>query len=96
MASSKRAGRALDQIRGVEMTPGFHRLSEGSVLYRAEGTVVLAVASVDHSVPEFLKGKGRPFLTALAERLGISRVTPKTYMKMLRNKILLKVEEAKE
>jgi ribonuclease PH len=64
MASAKRAQRALDAIRSVQMTPGFHRLSEGSVLYRAEGTVVLATASVEGSVPEFLKGKGKGWITA--------------------------------
>jgi ribonuclease PH len=64
MASAKRSQRALDAIRSVQMTPGFHRLSEGSVLYRAEGTVVLATASVEASVPDFLKGKGKGWITA--------------------------------
>jgi ribonuclease PH len=43
---------------------GFHRLSEGSVLYRAGGTVVLVTASVDESVPEFMRGSGRGWVTA--------------------------------
>jgi len=46
------------------MELGFHRASEGSVLYRAGGTVVLCTASVDPSVPEFLRGKGSGWLTA--------------------------------
>lgn len=46
------------------MDTGFHRLAEGSVLYRAEGTVVLATASVDESVPRFLEGKGQGWVTA--------------------------------
>jgi ribonuclease PH len=46
------------------MTPGFHRLAEGSVLYKAGGTVVLATASVDDSVPRFLEGRGRGWVTA--------------------------------
>jgi ribonuclease PH len=33
-------------------------------LYRAGGTVVLATASVDEQVPEFLKGKGEGWVTA--------------------------------
>ena len=45
--TTRRAGRALDELRPVEVVPGFHRLSEGSALYRAGGTVVLATASVD-------------------------------------------------
>jgi ribonuclease PH len=64
MSGDKRGGRPLEALRKVEMTPGFHRLAEGSVLYRAEGTVVLAAASVDNAVPEFLKGRGRGWVTA--------------------------------
>ena len=51
-------------MRPVEVVTGFHRLSEGSALYRAGGTVVLATASVDESVPEFMKGQGRGWITA--------------------------------
>lgn len=43
---------------------GFHRLAEGSVLYRTEGTAVLVTASVEESVPRFLEGTGRGWLTA--------------------------------
>jgi ribonuclease PH len=46
------------------MIVGFHRPSEGSVLYRAGGTVVLCTASIDSNVPEFLRGKGKGWLTA--------------------------------
>jgi ribonuclease PH len=56
--------RALDALRPVEMVPGFHRTSEGSVLYRAGGTVVLCTASVDATVPPFLIGKNKGWLTA--------------------------------
>ncbi|MEP7049409.1 MAG: ribonuclease PH [Pseudomonadota bacterium] len=59
-----RAGRDLRAIRPVEAAPGFHRLSEGSVLYRAGGTVVLATASIEESVPDFLAGKGKGWITA--------------------------------
>jgi ribonuclease PH len=59
-----RAGRALDELRPVEVVAGFHRLSEGSALYRAGGTLVLATASVEESVPEFLVGRGKGWLTA--------------------------------
>ncbi len=34
------------------------------MLYRAEGTVILATASVDEQVPEFMKGKGEGWITA--------------------------------
>jgi ribonuclease PH len=46
------------------MIANFHRPSEGSVLYRAGGTVVLCTASVDDKVPPFLEGKGQGWLTA--------------------------------
>jgi ribonuclease PH len=64
MESRTRPGRDLRTIRPVEVVPRFHRLSEGSVLYRAGGTVVLVTASVDESVPDFMRGKGRGWITA--------------------------------
>lgn len=57
-------GRALDALRPVEMTVGFHRMAEGSVLYRAGSTVVLATASVDEKVPPWMEGKGKGWITA--------------------------------
>jgi ribonuclease PH len=56
--------RALDALRPVEMICGFHRPSEGSVLYRAGGTVVLCTASIDDKVPAFLEGKDQGWITA--------------------------------
>jgi ribonuclease PH len=57
-------GRAHEALRPVEMILGFHRPSEGSVLYRAGGTVVLCTASVDEKVPQFLEGKNQGWVTA--------------------------------
>jgi ribonuclease PH len=57
-------GRSLDSLRPIEMIPNFHRPSEGSVLYRTGGTVVLCTASVDDKVPPFLEGKGQGWVTA--------------------------------
>jgi ribonuclease PH len=57
-------GRAHDALRPVEMTVGFHKPSEGSVLYRAGGTVVLCTASVEDKVPAFLEGKNQGWVTA--------------------------------
>jgi ribonuclease PH len=56
--------RAFDALRPVEMTAGFHRPSEGSVLYKCGATVVLCTASIDAKVPAFLEGKGKGWLTA--------------------------------
>jgi ribonuclease PH len=57
-------GRSAETLRPVVVTAGFHRNSEGSVLYQAGGTVVLCTASVDAKVPPFLEGKGKGWLTA--------------------------------
>ncbi|MDB5213685.1 MAG: Ribonuclease [Myxococcaceae bacterium] len=57
-------GRAFDALRPVEMTVGFQRMAEGSVLYRAGSTVVLATASVDEKVPPWMEGKGKGWVTA--------------------------------
>jgi ribonuclease PH len=59
-----RQDRDARAIRPVGVEPGFHRLAEGSVLYRAGGTVVLCTASIDSSVPEFLVGRGKGWITA--------------------------------
>ncbi len=62
--TSARADRDARAIRPVGVEPGFHRLAEGSALYRAGGTVVLCTASIEASVPEFLEGRGKGWITA--------------------------------
>jgi ribonuclease PH len=62
--SARPDGRAFDALRPVEMQVGFHRMAEGSVLYRAGSTVVLATASVDDKVPPWMEGKGKGWVTA--------------------------------
>ncbi len=57
-------GRALDALRPVVMETGWKRQSDGSVLYRAGGTVVLCVASIDEGVKDFLRGKEKGWVTA--------------------------------
>ncbi len=57
-------GRKANQHRPVEVTTGFHRNAEGSVLYRAGRTVVLCTASIDASVPKWMAGNGKGWLTA--------------------------------
>ncbi len=57
-------GRAAGDLRPVELLPGWKRQGEGSVLYRAGGTVVLCVASVEEGVKDFLRGKGKGWVTA--------------------------------
>lgn len=60
----KRKNRSTHSHRPPDAEVGFQRLAEGSVLYRAQGTVVLVTASVDHSVPRFMEGGGKGWVTA--------------------------------
>lgn len=57
-------GRAIHQLRPIHMAPGFISTAAGSVLIACGGTRVLCTASVEDSVPPFLKGKGMGWLTA--------------------------------
>ncbi|MFU8925796.1 ribonuclease PH [Acinetobacter puyangensis] len=56
--------RALNQLRPVKITRNYTRYAEGSVLVEFGHTKVLCTASVDNSVPRFLKGKGQGWVTA--------------------------------
>jgi ribonuclease PH len=48
-------GRRSDQLRPVEMTTGYTRYAEGSVLIRQGNTVVLCNASVDEKLPPWMQ-----------------------------------------
>ena len=56
--------RASDQMRPVCFDRGFTRHAEGSVLIAFGDTRVLCTASVDSTVPPFLRGRGRGWVTA--------------------------------
>lgn len=56
--------RAADQMRQVSFSRGFTRHAEGSVLVSFGDTRVLCTASVDNTVPSFLRGRGRGWVTA--------------------------------
>ena len=58
------SGRAPDQMRVIEMIPGFTRHAEGSCLIKFGDTHVLCNASVEERVPPFLRGKGQGWVTA--------------------------------
>ncbi|MCK8516862.1 ribonuclease PH [Methylonatrum kenyense] len=58
------SGRATDELRSIRLTPGFTRHAEGSVLVEFGDTRVLCTASVEESVPPFLRGKGQGWVTA--------------------------------
>jgi ribonuclease PH len=57
-------GRRPDQLRPLEIIPGFQKHAEGSALIKFGETWVLCAASVEDGVPPFLRGKGTGWLTA--------------------------------
>ncbi|SMF77089.1 ribonuclease PH [Allosphingosinicella indica] len=58
------SGRAPDQMRAILIEPGFTRHAEGSVLVSFGDTRVLCTASVETSLPPWLRGKGKGWVTA--------------------------------
>lgn len=52
------------ELRPVKIKRGYTRHSPGSVLFQAGGTTVLCTASVEPKVPDWLKGKGKGWITA--------------------------------
>jgi ribonuclease PH len=58
------SGRQPDELRAVRFTRNFTRHAAGSVLVEFGGTRVICTASVEDSVPGFLRGKGVGWVTA--------------------------------
>ncbi len=58
------SGRSADQMRTIRLTAEFTQHAEGSVLVEFGATRVLATASVESRVPNFLKGKAEGWVTA--------------------------------
>ena len=57
-------GRNANELRPCEMQVGFVGTADGSCLIRCGGTRVICTASVDESVPPFLRGQGLGWVTA--------------------------------
>jgi ribonuclease PH len=57
-------GRQPDQLRPTEITPGYLVTAEGSVLIETGNTRVLCAATVEDSVPGFLRGTNKGWVTA--------------------------------
>ncbi len=58
------SGRAPDELRRVSFTRRFAKHAEGSVLVEFGDTQVLCTASIEETVPPFLRGKGQGWVTA--------------------------------
>src|SRR5215472_6163060 len=61
---SRPSGRSPDELRPVTFTRRFTKHAEGSVLVQFGDTHVLCTASVEDTVPSFLRGKGQGWVTA--------------------------------
>lgn len=58
------SGRAADELRKIVLEPGFTKYAEGSCLVRFGDTHVLCNATVEESVPPFLRNTGTGWVTA--------------------------------
>ena len=58
------SGRAPHEFRAVSLEPGFAKHAEGSCFVRFGDTHVICTASVEESVPPFLRNTGRGWVTA--------------------------------
>lgn len=68
-------GRQPDQLRPTRFTPDYLVTAEGSVLVEAGNTRVLCAASVEDTIPGFLRGTGKGWITAEYAMLPRSTVT---------------------
>ena len=57
-------GRRPDELRPVTITPNVNKYAEGSALIQMGDTHVLCTASVEESVPPFMRGRGDGWVTA--------------------------------
>src|SRR6202048_44032 len=64
MTMSRPSNRAPDELRPVTFTRRFTKHAEGSVLVQFGDPHVLCTASVEESIPQFLRGKGQGWVTA--------------------------------
>src|ERR687885_3070045 len=75
--------RGVDQLRRTVITPNYLMTAEGSVLIEAGYTRVLCAASVEETVPPFLRNSGKGWVTAEYSMLprATSKRTPREVSK---------------
>jgi ribonuclease PH len=56
--------RAADELRPINITRHYIKHADGSALIECGDTRVICTASVENSVPGFLRGKGSGWVTA--------------------------------
>ncbi len=67
--------RLANQIRPARITPGYLLTAEGSALVEIGHTKVLCAATVEETVPAFLRGSGKGWVTAEYSMLPRSTIT---------------------
>jgi len=60
----RQSGRNSDELRKIKITKDYIKYAEGSCLIELGDTKVITTATVEDSVPPFLKGKGTGWVTA--------------------------------
>ena len=64
MPASRSYDRAPADLRPVSIDPGFVRTADGSALFTQGETRVICTASISDSVPRWMEGQGRGWVTA--------------------------------
>ncbi len=57
-------GRKPDELRPVKITTGYQQTAEGSALIEVGNTRVLCAATVESTVPQWIRGSGKGWVTA--------------------------------
>ncbi|MDD5437277.1 MAG: ribonuclease PH [Candidatus Omnitrophica bacterium] len=60
----RRDGRSCDELRKLKITKNYIKYAEGSCLIELGETKVITTATIENTVPPFLKGKGTGWITA--------------------------------
>lgn len=64
MTTARSAGRKDNELRKIRITKDYIKYAEGSCLIEFGNTKVITTASVEETVPSFLKGKKKGWVTA--------------------------------
>ena len=61
---SRADGRAADDLRPIEIVPGFNSSATGSVLFEIGQTRLICTAMVEETVPGWMRGRGTGWVTS--------------------------------
>jgi ribonuclease PH len=67
--------RTFDQLRPINIVPDYINTAEGSVLIEVGNTRVICTASIEESVPQFMRNTGKGWITAEYAMLPRSTLT---------------------